>query len=714
MENLHTAGLSLRTLKPVDYAQLVEDIQYNFLQILSSPGFKGMPGQSIAGPPGVGIRGSKWIFVSVSNFPEALSPNDISLVFINDYFVANPQEFTERLLIPDNSTLIYGDILVLPSGQIVQLVTGDDIDSFVDTGISFSQVSTLSAEQVVTIVQNLLGPLQEGSGFKYFNAVAKNASDDSPSQNTQVTIDGAIDIVLTGSGPGAELHNHKFYGPAEAQISSDMFVMQIIGSVQKYHDLIQQTQAEKTNAYLPGVDDWASMALLQNSYSNGLIFGHKNSGTIYDFGRLYKTASSTILTSNYSPLQDEYSELRLSATQALIRAKNEIEFRSSITRIVSAQLISNAFNYVDNVLTLGTNNFIVVFDAKFGVFFNRIKNADVLSTDANGKVVKTFTVGSNMTTPSNTQLVTTLMLSTLLTDINATLGLHQQILDDLLAVDNTVNFRRLNYVEQHSDEVLKNLNNHVIMGYVVLNLDLFDIATSPIFVTTKPTAPYSTAGTLKIYRSVANQDFTTVSLEQELVVSIIIDGALSHKKFRRLGSIDGISMINVTWLSWLEEPISLAGDSYISIANNKITHQPQTAINHDANDSHNVIRSIKTNAAGHVIEVQKTNALERLTEIEEQIEILKNSNFAKCLRKSSFDLTNPNTDEIYTINFPSVFTANYTVVGSLVSTSATDWTQDNDVIWTVRQKASTSFKLLLREVNPAAQNLRFEYMLLDL
>ncbi|HUH26317.1 MAG TPA: hypothetical protein VLY87_06795 [Flavobacterium sp.] len=72
------------------------------------------------------------------------------------------------------------------------------------------------------------------------------------------------------------------------------------------------------------------------------------------------------------------------------------------------------------------------------------------------------------------------------------------------------------------------------------------------------------------------------------------------------------------------------------------------------------------------------------------------------------------TDEKRTINFPTVGTSNYMVLGSFVKVgSAAIWSENNDVIWSIGAKTSTSFELLGREVAPHQQNLRFEYVLIE-
>jgi len=71
------------------------------------------------------------------------------------------------------------------------------------------------------------------------------------------------------------------------------------------------------------------------------------------------------------------------------------------------------------------------------------------------------------------------------------------------------------------------------------------------------------------------------------------------------------------------------------------------------------------------------------------------------------------SDQLITVSFATLGTANYMVIGSLVGTS-TNFDNDNDVIWSIREKTATSFKLALREVSAATQNLSFDYMLIAL
>jgi hypothetical protein len=61
--------------------------------------------------------------------------------------------------------------------------------------------------------------------------------------------------------------------------------------------------------------------------------------------------------------------------------------------------------------------------------------------------------------------------------------------------------------------------------------------------------------------------------------------------------------------------------------------------------------------------------------------------------------------------YTNIGTNNYLVAGSLVS-YGNNWNDDNDVIWMVRNKTSTYFELLLRQVTNHYQVLRFDYAII--
>ena len=138
MKNLKDTGLVLKTIKPgLSYEELLTELNYNFEQLLHHPGFKGIPGDTIVGPPGQSTRGSKWVFVDFVKFhtvyPFVNSSDQLNLTFINSEFANSPDKFYSAIYIPNDTQLIVGDIIVLPSGNILELVNLNGEILFVDT-----------------------------------------------------------------------------------------------------------------------------------------------------------------------------------------------------------------------------------------------------------------------------------------------------------------------------------------------------------------------------------------------------------------------------------------------------------------------------------------------------------------------------------------------------------------------------------------------------
>lgn len=412
MENLNDSGLILKTLKPVEYTELINDLNYNFLKILNLPGFKGVKGDSIEGQQGVGLRGSKWIFIDFSDMSEEYNLTDyaeIDIEWINSVYNQNAERFFNTLTIPNDDNLLIGDILVLPDGNIITLIkNSEDEIKFVDSGITFNDVASVSESRVAEIFNELYSEANTGLGaIRHYRAVGKNSTDDSPQLNQEINQESSVDILTSESGSGVPLPNYSFLGVSENATNDSAQLCQILGSPKQYHDLIQATQENFNNDYTPGIDDFASLVVLQNNNKSGMLFGNKSNNDLRKFSRLYNRNGSAVLTSSNSPNESEYSEFILSDVKATIRALR-VSINSKTTDILSENFNSNYLNWdaekahfgygLNRELWIGFNN---------GVFFENIKNANILTTDEDGKLIKKYTITENFDNPTHKQTPTT-------------------------------------------------------------------------------------------------------------------------------------------------------------------------------------------------------------------------------------------------------------------------------------------------------------------
>lgn len=81
------------------------------------------------------------------------------------------------------------------------------------------------------------------------------------------------------------------------------------------------------------------------------------------------------------------------------------------------------------------------------------------------------------------------------------------------------------------------------------------------------------------------------------------------------------------------------------------------------------------------------------------------------LHIGSVAITDWSSDTMVTVSIPDVGTSNYMVLGSIVSESI-DYNDDNDVIFAIKNKTATYFKLCLREVAGNVQHISFNYVLI--
>lgn len=615
MENLKTAGLILRTLKPVEYAKLIEDLQYNFTQILNAPGFRGRPGASVQGETGIGTRGTKWVFVELNRFSASYgttSAEQISLSFINQIFVDDSTKFFESLYIPNDTSLIIGDILVLPSGQLIELiqtvVNSSPVIKFVDTSITFAQVTQLTESRVVEIFNNLY--VDSGAQeliFRQYNALAKNVSDAQPALNQSMNQNSAIDIGVSESGPGYLMNNWKFISPTEQSIDTLTKMCLIAGSAKRYHELVQNTQQIHTNNYLPGVDDFGALVMLQNSYKNGLLFGNSESETIRQFGRLYRSESATVLTSSYSPLASEYSEMQLSDTSALIRSLNATLNVTSLD-VLASVYTSPHYSYSGNVSKIGNKaNASVEIYGPNGVSLQYVKNANFLSTDANGKIVSTYSIIHSLTgTLSTNQIISAPELLSRFTGISSTLTSHDSRITALEGGDNSKFFQKLSNPTGtvNFNSLTSHGNLYVSKSQAISNF-IADVFTAP--------------EDLHVNTFVSTGTGSEIRLMQEVTFSgsTILANFMKGVKYFRVGSKSGNGQW--TFSNWSKTLTSndtvkpgqgLVGSGSFTSNDITISHALKSQSAQSSNNTGNtVLQNVVIDEFGHIVSMQSSEVI---------------------------------------------------------------------------------------------------------
>lgn len=364
-EILSTSNFNLRTLEVRDLHQLIADLNFNFRQILQLPGFKGLAGEdgdSIAGPPG--SRGSVWIFAHARNFintySSVLSPNQVNLSFINAQLTADLATLLATLQVVN---LIQNDVVVLPSRDVIQY--DSTTNQFFDTGIRFADGLSLTEAEVTVIVNNLLGNLTDADVFTSFTAVAKNYADNSTGLNNELNQNSVLDIGVSGSGSGVVSANHLFIAMKEAMSNNTSQYMMLTGSAKRYNELVQATQMQLTNDYMPGIDDFAGLGVMQNSYNNGIFMGHKDAANFSTWARMFKTENALRFLSDYHPTLEEVARLDLGKAGSTMYSPTNmtLAIRNGTFAINNYSSGVNWFQASGNDITIG-NRFLQNFELR--------------------------------------------------------------------------------------------------------------------------------------------------------------------------------------------------------------------------------------------------------------------------------------------------------------------------------------------------------------
>lgn len=348
MENSKLSQIqTLRKISFTNLEQFCEDLNRNFAVIQNSPLFKGIPGDQ--GDPGdagsPGVRGSQFFFVKLSNFTpnfpgELKSGSDITIDFINNKLTSFDSK--QKLLKSIGATeLVNGDVIVLTNSVMISYNSSSEI--FVNTNIAFNEQSNIISsieEKIDDIIDEklenniILNSLK--NIFVDYQSIGKQYSD---TDNTYVVRKLSLSKQSIGLSPyipgknnnigvSNNLINHEYFGYSTNEMSDiSKSGTLVLGSMPVYIDLFEKTLSSSTTStyttrYVPTVDSIPTLILLQDTYNNGLMFGHKSSKSLKYFGSIYKNENGYLcIKSDMGEIDSEYGLLQINF-QNLLFNKN--------------------------------------------------------------------------------------------------------------------------------------------------------------------------------------------------------------------------------------------------------------------------------------------------------------------------------------------------------------------------------------------------------
>lgn len=395
---------NIKVLQLTDWASFIEDVNYNFSVLLSSPLYQGVIGEKgNAGDSGEhGTRGSMWMFATyqkiIDTFGDISTPSQINADYLSTKIsdsVTRKQLF-EALTNDENDTFVDGDVIVA-NGYVYRVNLAKSIVEYTQETLSGSDSSEQSITNIIsTQIQEQLNKLNFDEIVQTYIAkdVTYKNNADSSGTNTMGEISSvtAIDIDDPSFGKGLidESTKHKFLTSPDTIIDIETFVTHLIGSYKLYHQLIQQT-IDYNNTHIiknsnanfgPNASKRPSMILLQNDYNSGVMIGHRLAQTFAEFGCCYINDKNEFVISAPSKSSLHGARLILSEDSVNIEAKhlylNDIEIKPDNSVVVVPETVA-AKTTID-ATTLNENESTNVDKLKDEVSELRKQNAELNKT----------------------------------------------------------------------------------------------------------------------------------------------------------------------------------------------------------------------------------------------------------------------------------------------------------------------------------------------
>lgn len=446
-ESLNTRKKLLKTLQLTDYATLIEDLNFNFATLLSSPLFVGTQGE--AGTPGSqgspGIRGSKWMFAQLDKFREQwpddglLGEYQINLDYLNKKLLS--EEDRNKLLEATGAgdMFVDGDTFV-SNARIYMLDLSNN--KFIDTNTSVNSNSDIYQENLYKYIQQVVNELLTNNPvymglvqtIDYQMAQGKNYTDSSANINNQLNEFTMLDVDSTSAKDGIEIENMKMFLPSGNVFDDADNLEFIIGGAEAYHQLIQATLRFNENdpnntvaKFGPTYGNPPSLVLLQNTQDSGVMIGYKKATNFTQFARFWVNANGGFVISspNVSDHYLKYSDIQLyqdhiDINSDLININGKLTFKDVIE---VKELTSKTLKVTDDSVTVGDElKEVHVLGNK--VYFDNFLESDFMCINSEKKLTKSpYTVSSATTLSgigegSRLELVSTLLLKNIATQIS--------------------------------------------------------------------------------------------------------------------------------------------------------------------------------------------------------------------------------------------------------------------------------------------------------
>ena len=409
----------LKNLQLSDWATLIEDINYNFSAIISSPLFVGTEGEEgQSGKSGsTGIRGSRWFYINLVKFKEEFPEDNI----IGEYQI-NEDYLNNKLIKLDTrkkllncfevDMFVTGDIIICNSKILMVDLLQER--SIIDTNNIINSSNDIVYEnlmnQVDKRINEKINEINENiqlSFYTIYETHAKNYTDSSGYVNNEYLNSSIYDILVEDSKIGVKIVENKIIAPNEALYNETMSMTHLFGSANDYHKLIQRTldwdesqSNNTTSEHGPSKKSNPALVVLQNDLNNGVMVGFKDADNLTSFGKIFVSQQQekyflSLLSPNVSNHYQSYSRINLfdnkiDIISQVINLKGEVIANNNFTMLSKTIFTHELFKLEKDSIQIGSQSLKskTTFLSKTHYFNDEsYLNADILSIDENSKLV---------------------------------------------------------------------------------------------------------------------------------------------------------------------------------------------------------------------------------------------------------------------------------------------------------------------------------------
>lgn len=450
--------LVLKTITATSIAEMTEDLNANFSQLLNLIGIKGIKGDD--GQTGdigsTGKRGAQFTFLNLDafaeNFAVPTNADDITIDTVNAAVAENAVLFFTTCV--NSADIVHLDYLILPNGDVIQYNATSNMYETTYLKL-YKSINQLTEEQIIQLI--LQYSSTANSVHSVYTSVNKIVADDNPNAevlNSTLSANSVADIPVTDASSGFSSAALVFIALQESigvyGDSNKAQIVSVLGHASDYHNLLQNTLAANKLSSAPKISNSPVLAAIQNTNTSGIVFGSKDANTLDNFGHIRKNGDAIEIMPYYvndasyvtanAILSLSNSMMTMRSNIVNVNAKNSYSLFIDSVEALKATADNIDIKHTLKISKLAkTTNTIVSLDTTGLAYTTPLKTQGNITSNGNAIVIESLIYGFTESYVNNR-----LGISTNTTVAQYVNNLFSQLQNQITTLQNQVNALSLN------------------------------------------------------------------------------------------------------------------------------------------------------------------------------------------------------------------------------------------------------------------------------